>query len=896
MDQSFKEEELFAAASALPAPERLRYLRRACAEDIGLFDRLRSLLEKLDDASRFIDEQSHVSHGGIQHIGPYVITQELGEGGCGIAYLAQQSAPIRRQVALKVIKPGMDTKAVIARFEAERQALAMMDHPNVAKVFDAGATSNGRPYFVLELVRGIKITDYCNQTRLSVGERLSVFIQVCQAIQHAHLKGIIHRDIKPSNVLVTMHDGEPVAKVIDFGIAKAMQGRLTDTTLHTVFGQFIGTPAYVSPEQTNPGSADIDTRSDLYSLGVLLYELLTGHTPFESTEESQAGLDALRRRIREYEPSTPSRRLGALSAEELARTASFCQSSGSRLIKEIRGDLDWIVMRCLEKERNRRYQTANDLILDLQRYLDYEPVLARPPSLVYVIRKFARRQRMMFAASLAGVGFVLSIAAFGVIASVQAQRIAAERERAEQQSARAEKVSKFMVQIFDAAQPFTSLGRDISARDVLDEAGRRIRSDLDEHPEVRAQLLEAIGRSYSMMGQFERATPFLLDSLRIQKELPNVDDTRIGSIVTEIAIALRESGRIDEADGYFSEALRVARRASDQRTEAHAQLLVDLGRLEKVRSNPKQALAHLNRALELMRAVKGPKDPEVGMVLNEICNTMFWSDDFESAERVAREAVEVFKSVPELHPNRVMADSFLGDALLYTGRLDEAALLYERTVSAQRQIYGPVNRWVADTLASLAEVRAAQNNVREAEKLIREALAAYHGSGSTAPFKIGHLQTMLATMLIKQTKFADAEQQLRDTLDLFALSLPLDHQYVASAEHYLGEALLGQRKFADAEPVLVAAMERWKRSGAPTWRSARSASALGEALRGQMRMQEAEAYLVDSFRQLNTDAGADEHSKRIARERVTRLYKDLRQPQKLDALLRDSTLLSAAGQ
>lgn len=620
MEQSYKEDELFAAASALPACERVRYLERACAGDVGLLDRLRSSLESLEHADQSISEQPNVSRDGVHFIGPYRITHELGEGGCGVAYLAEQFAPIKRKITLKVIKPGMDTKAVIARFEAERQALAMMDHPNVAKVFDAGATSTGRPYFVMELVRGIRITDYCNQLRLSVSERLSVFIQVCQAIQHAHLKGIIHRDVKPSNVLVTMNDGEPIAKVIDFGIAKVMQGRLTDSTVHTVLGQFIGTPAYVSPEQTNPESADIDTRSDLYSLGVLLYELLTGDTPFGSHQTSQAGLDGLRQRIREDEPLTPSRRLAALILQQLVRATACRESSLLRLVREVRGDLDWIVMRCLEKERSRRYQTANDLILDLQRYLHHEPVLARPPTLAYVIRKFARRRRVMFAATLAGLAFVLSTAVFAVITSVQAQRIATERERAEQQAARAERVSEFMLKIFDAAQPFTSLGREISAKEVLDEAGRRIRSDLNEHPEVRARLLEAIGRSYSRMSQSDRALTFLKESLHIQEQLVSGDDASIGSLVTEVAIALRDAGRLEESDSYFRRALEISGRTTKQRTEAHAQLLADLGRLERIRSNVPQALAHFNRALELMRAIKGPKDPEVGALLGEISN------------------------------------------------------------------------------------------------------------------------------------------------------------------------------------------------------------------------------------------------------------------------------------
>jgi hypothetical protein len=304
----------------------------------------------------------------------------LGEGGCGTVYVAEQSEPVRRRVALKVIKLGMDTKQVIARFEAERQALAMMDHPNIAKVLDGGATENGRPYFVMELVRGIKITEYCDQATLTTAERLDLFIKVCQAIQHAHQKGIIHRDIKPSNILVTLHDGAPVPKVIDFGIAKASEGRLTDATIYTQLHQFIGTPAYMSPEQAEMTGLDIDTRSDIYSLGVLLYELLAGNTPFDAKELMAQGIDTMRKTIREQEPPRPSTRFATLEDKESTTTAKRRSVEKSKLVHQLKGDLDWIVMKCLEKDRTRRYDTANGLAADLKRHLGNEPVLARPPS------------------------------------------------------------------------------------------------------------------------------------------------------------------------------------------------------------------------------------------------------------------------------------------------------------------------------------------------------------------------------------------------------------------------------------------------------------------------------------------------------------------------------------
>jgi serine/threonine protein kinase len=334
-------------------------------------------------------------------IGRYKLLEKVGEGGFGAVYVAEQREPVKRRVALKIIKLGMDTRQVVARFEAERQALALMDHPNIAKVLDAGATEIGRPYFVMELVRGVKITDYSDQNNLSTSERLGLFIKICHAIQHAHQKGIIHRDIKPANVLVTVNDGLPVPKVIDFGIAKATQGELSDKTIYTQFQQFIGTPAYMSPEQAEMTSLDIHTRSDIYALGVLLYELLTGKTPFDQQTLLKAGLDGMRRMIREWEPPRPSTRVSTLQDAERTTTAKRRGIDPPKLVHQLRGDLDWIVMKCLEKDRTRRYQTANGVAMDVERYLNDEPVVACPPSQLYKFQKFVRRNKLGVAATSA---------------------------------------------------------------------------------------------------------------------------------------------------------------------------------------------------------------------------------------------------------------------------------------------------------------------------------------------------------------------------------------------------------------------------------------------------------------------------------------------------------------
>jgi WD40 repeat protein/tRNA A-37 threonylcarbamoyl transferase component Bud32 len=367
-------------------------------------------------------------------IGRYKLREKIGEGGWGAVYVAEQEEPVRRRVALKVIKPGMDSRQVIARFEAERQALAMMDHPNIARVLDAGTTDNGRPYFVMELVRGIRITDYCDQNKLPPRERLDLFIQVCHAVQHAHQKGIIHRDLKPSNILVTLHDGVPVPKVIDFGIAKATEGRLTNLTVYTELHQFIGTPAYMSPEQAEMSGLDIDTRSDIYSLGVLLYELLTGQTPLDSDQLLRSGLDEMRRKIREDEPKRPSTRLSTMGMADAVTVAKSHGAQIPALVKIVRGDLDWIVMKCLEKDRTRRYETANGLAMDIQRHLRNETIVARPPSATYRFQKLVRRNKLAFTA-VTGIALALvvglAVAAIGLVRerAARLRAVAAEREQ-----------------------------------------------------------------------------------------------------------------------------------------------------------------------------------------------------------------------------------------------------------------------------------------------------------------------------------------------------------------------------------------------------------------------------------------------------------------------------------
>jgi eukaryotic-like serine/threonine-protein kinase len=743
------EQSVFAEALRRDTAEaRDAYLDGACGTDIALRRRVEALLRAAENAGDFLEEPptglggdtdstlpvGQLSEKPGDRIGRYKLLQQIGEGGCGVVYMAEQLEPVRRRVALKVIKLGMDTKNVIARFEAERQALALMDHPNIAKIYDAGVTeaplpssegrarhsvraetlppdsgaqgtdapyqhrpvlSAGRPYFVMELVRGIKITDYCDQNNLSTQERLKLFMQVCAAIQHAHQKGIIHRDIKPSNILVTQNESVAVPKVIDFGIAKATTDqRLTDKTVFTAFEQFIGTPAYMSPEQAMMTSLDIDTRTDIYALGVLLYELLTGKTPFDAKELMAVGLDAMRRTIREQEPARPSTRLSTMLAVDLTAIATHRHCEPAKLGPLLRGDLDWIVMKALEKDRTRRYETANGLAMDVQRHLNDEPIVARPPSRLYEFQKTVRRHKFGFAAAAAvilalAVGFGIATwtlikekeARVRAVAAVEAERLA--KETAQEREAEIKAVLDFVEnKVFAAARPEAQdggLGQDVMLRQAIEAALPFVDQGFTNQPLIEARLRMTVGWTFWCLGEPAIAAEQFQTARGLYTRLLGADHPDTLRSMNNLANAYGDLGRNDESLKLHEETL--ARR----------------------------------------KVVLGPDHPDTLFSMNNVAFGYATAKRFDEAIQLGLEALaRRSETLGPDHPHTLMSRMVLARSYAMAGRYAEAAKFGEVTLALQEAKLGRHHPYTLRSMSNQAFYYSRLGREADALKLREE--------------------------------------------------------------------------------------------------------------------------------------------------------------------------------
>jgi serine/threonine protein kinase/tetratricopeptide (TPR) repeat protein len=743
-------------------------------------------------------------------IGRYKLLEKIGEGGCGVVYMAEQSEPVRRRVALKVIKLGMDTRQVVARFEAERQALALMDHPNIAKVLDGGATETGRPYFVMELVKGIKITDYCDQNNLRPAERLRLFTQVCQAIQHAHQKGVIHRDIKPSNILVTLHDGVPVPKVIDFGISKATEQPLTDKTLFTAFNQFIGTPAYMSPEQAELSGLDIDTRSDIYSLGVLLYELLTGKTPFDTKDLLAAGLDEMRRTIREKEPARPSTKLSTMAEGELTTMARHRQCEAPKLIALLRGDLDWIVMRALEKDRARRYETANGLAMDVQRYLADEPVIARPPSRVYQARKLLRRHRLAFAAAGAVVtalviGLGLSTWLFFKERSALGRATKAEA-KSQADAAKSEQVADFLTDMLKGVGPSVALGRDTTLlKEIMGKVAQRVTRVLINQPVVAAELYFTLGATYRDLGDPTNAEPMLREAVRLQTSASGTNSEALARTLNSLGNVLQDRADLPGAEALYRQAWAIVGQG-DWRTRAA--ILNDLGDVLADRGQFNEAEPFFREALALHETHGNQADADLASLLSNLALLRKERGDLDEAEKLLRRSLEVRRALfPEGHPDVALSLNNLGNLLRERNRRNEAEPLLREALATRKKVHGPEHDSVAVAMGNLALLLEEEGNLAEAEAMCRDSLTMFRRlSGDTNSF-VAKTLSNLGRILSERGDLPGAESAFREAVELRKRQVGEKHFEVAVMLNNLGSVLRQRGSLEEAQSIHQAALD-----------------------------------------------------------------------------------------
>ena len=693
-------EELFDRALSLPEGERLQFLEKECSGDPGLMAEVRSLLRH--QSAEFLENPEHLPTivpddlSDPDEIGPYRLVRPLGSGGMGVVYLAEQEQPVRRTVALKLIKLGMDTARVVARFESERQALAMMNHPNISHVYDAGASDRGRPYFVMEYVEGASITKYSDLHHLDLHDRLGLFLQVCEGLQHAHQKGIIHRDIKPANILVTEPDGRAVPKIIDFGIARATERNKAEGTLLTEHDQVVGTPQYMSPEQTEFGRDDIDTRTDVYSLGVLLYELLAGSRPFDSRESGQGGFEQIRKLIRESDPPRPSTRLKSLGDASL-ETAANRHTEIGLLVRALRDDLDWIILKAMEKDRDRRYATVLDLATDIRRHIVHEPVEARPPGTLYRTTKFVRRHRIgVLAASvilLALVGGVIGTT-IGMIRAQSAEAVARETER-------------FIVRSFEEADPSQTKGETITAREILDHSAARIREEFRDQPQVRGRLMLAMGRSYRGIGKYDSAEPLLRESVDLLKEAQGDDHPDVAIALNGLANVLVNDQKYAEAVPIYEEALAIWRSSKDSNDQDMGRLLRHLGDAHTKLGNYDISMEYLERSMDIFRSTLAPDNLDVARCLDDMGENHARTGNTESGIALQQEALAIrMKHSDDPNAKIDYGHYVLGDSLMRAERYEEAAVHFRAALDIKVGIHGwefPDIGWYAFRLAEALE-------------------------------------------------------------------------------------------------------------------------------------------------------------------------------------------------
>jgi eukaryotic-like serine/threonine-protein kinase len=868
-------------ALELAPDQRPAFLDQACGSDQPLRQEVEAMLSNEDVLSGFLQSaplgdglagglianlEGMVSGSALQagqlFAERFQLVRKLGEGGMGQVWLADQTSPVRRQVALKLIKAGMYDEAVVQRFQAERQSLAIMDHPAIAKVFDAGTTPQGQPYFVMEYVPGLPITEYCDGKKLKIRDRLELFIQVCEGVQHAHQKAIIHRDLKPANILVVEVDGRPAPRIIDFGLAKATTPQVEGESLFTQLGHFVGTPGFMSPEQADPrvqkgvqdGVQDIDTRTDVYSLGVVLYVLLAGLQPFETKQRQKPPLDEWLRKLREEDPPSPSNKVST-TRDTSSATAEARGTEPKQLVNLLRGDLDWITMKALEKDRARRYGTPSELAADIRGYLDNRPVAARPASAGYRLRKYVRRHRVTVGVA---AGLVLLLAGFSVLQALQLRRITRERDRANQERDRANRerdratrITDFMTGMFKVSDPNLARGNSVTAREILDKASNDMSTGLAKDPDAQSQMMQVMANTYSNLGLYARAHELAQSALNARLSLHGPDDPETLKSMAKLGSILLREGHYPEAEKLERQALAGERRIPGADPSLTIETMGYLAYIQLKQGRYDDAEKLLREAIEVGTRRLGSEDPQVLQATSFLGMALLDQARYVEAEQDFRLLLDVERRV--LGPDDPRTLTTIGNLAIVVenqGRFAEAESLYRDVLAAQGRVYGPGNAATAFTMENLADLLIRQGRPADAEKLSREALAIrlrVHGPEhpdtlvskinlSDELFREGHIheaeklqretlatqirvlgpedpnslicRTDLARTLTREGHYEEAEKIAREAYDIELRTLGPQHSDTVDALRQLGTAMAYSHRYAEASKLFRDAVEK----------------------------------------------------------------------------------------
>ncbi len=902
--------ELFHQALERPPADRAAFLDDACARDTALRREIDELLASREEGSSLPGGESLLGLLGAQAaaaagpeaaldttIGPYRLERVLGEGGMGVVYAALQESPIRRRVALKLIRFGLGSAGLLARFQAERQILAMMDHPNIAAIHEAGLTSTGLPYFVMELVDGVPITAYADQARLTTRERLELLLPVCRAVQHAHQKGVIHRDLKPSNLLVGSAEGSPHVKVIDFGIAKVVAPLEQAAAQLTAHGGPVGTPEYMSPEQSEKPH-DVDTRTDVYSLGILLYELLAGAPP---RAEPATGRPAAH-------PS-PSSRVRSLGAGAGA-LAAMRRTEPTALRRQLRGELDWIVLKAIEPDRQRRYQSVSDLGTDIERCLVRQPVAAGPPGAIYRARTFVRRHRLGVAAATVIGALLIGSAIVTTVLSLRLSRALADARR---ELARSERVSSLMVDIFQLPDPYRGQGRTVSARALLDAQARLVKEDLNDQPEVQAAMLDTLGRVYQHLGDYDQAGPLFKQALEMRLALLGAEHQDAAASQFNLGVYHLHRHEYAAAEPLLQAALESRRRSLGPEHPLTAMSLRALGTLKSDQGQLDVAETLLRETLAITRKSIGSgaaPDPEVftslalvvqkkgqfdeaarlyeealaatperngltrSRILGALGTLRFDRGEYPQSVQAFREALAIEKErLGAEHPTVAYRLGNLGLSVHHVGDYAEAERLYGESIALARRALGEKHGLVATQLNNLALLAQDREDDATAERLFREAMEMRVSLvGPEHPDVAFHMSN-LARVLHHEGRLEEAEGLYRRAIEIRGKTLPAKHPLIAMTSTWLGMLVLERGDPGAAEPVLRDAVEVM-RGGLPAedWRTAEAESHLGGCLAKQRRFEEAEPLVLEGYEGLDRKRGSSFWRTRAALDRVIDLY------------------------